>query len=65
MRSARTSAPVIDAASEQPASLSGISTVFSGLRIFEVSAMKCTPPCTITSAWDAAASLASCRLSPT
>ena len=34
---------VIDEASEQPARRSGIRTVFSGLRIFDVSAMKCTP----------------------
>ena len=27
--------------------MSGISTVFAGFRIFEVSAMKCTPHCTI------------------
>ena len=42
-RSSRTSSPVIEEASEQPALRSGISTVLSGLRIFEVSAMKCTP----------------------
>ena len=41
------SAPVIEAASEQPARGSGISTVLSGLSSFEVSAMKCTPPCTM------------------
>ena len=39
--------PVIEAASEQPASRSGISTVFCGLRIAAVSAMKCTPQKTI------------------
>ena len=61
----RTSAPVIEAASEQPAFRSGISTVLSGLRIFEVSAMKCTPAWTITFAFDRAASLARPRLSPT
>ena len=37
------SAPVIEAASEQPARVSGIRTVFSGARILDVSAMKCTP----------------------
>jgi hypothetical protein len=56
---------VIDSASEQPAFMSGIRTVLSGLRIFAVSAMKCTPHWTITSASVLAASLASCRLSPT
>ena len=38
---------MIDAASEQPASRSGISTVFSGQRIAAVSAMKWTPQKTI------------------
>src|SRR5260221_424170 len=42
-RNNRTSAPVMLAASEQPARESGISTLLCGLRIFEVSAMKCTP----------------------
>ena len=51
-RSRRTSSPVMEAASEQPARLSGISTVLSGLRIFEVSAMKCTPHWTMMSAFD-------------
>ena len=60
----RTSSAVIEAASEQPASRSGISTVLSGLSSLEVSAMKCTPACTMTSAVVRAASLASCRLSP-
>ena len=52
-------------ASEQPARESGISTVLSGLRIFEVSAMKCTPHCTMTSAFTLVASIASCSESPT
>ena len=43
-------APLIEEASEQPARRSGISTVLSGERIFEVSAMKCTPACTMMSA---------------
>ncbi len=47
---------MIDAASEQPASGSGISTVFSGERIAAVSAMKWTPQKTIASASVAAAS---------
>ena len=38
------------AASEQPAARSGSSTVFAGERIAAVSAMKCTPQKTITSA---------------
>ena len=45
------------AASEQPASVSGISTVFSGERIAAVSAMKWTPQKTITSASVLAADL--------
>ncbi|MNC73409.1 hypothetical protein D3C75_1245980 [compost metagenome] len=61
----RTSAPVIEEASEQPARRSGIRTVLSGDRIFEVSAMKCTPAWTMTLAFERAASLASPRLSPT
>jgi hypothetical protein len=40
---------VIESASEQPASASGISTVLSGERIFAVSAMKCTPQNTMVS----------------
>ena len=40
---ARSWSGVIESASEQPASRSGISTVFSGERIEAVSAMKCTP----------------------
>ena len=39
----RSSSAVIESASEQPASRSGISTVFSGERIEAVSAMKWTP----------------------
>ena len=46
----RTSAAVIEAASEQPARVSGMSTRLSGLRSFEVSAMKWTPAWTITAA---------------
>ena len=42
------SAAVIEAASEQPASRSGISTVFSGFSSLAVSAMKWTPASTIT-----------------
>ncbi len=41
---------MIEAASEQPARGSGISTVLSGDRILAVSAMKWTPASTITSA---------------
>ena len=40
---ARSCGAVIESASEQPASGSGSSTVFSGHRIEAVSAMKCTP----------------------
>ncbi len=46
---------MIDSDSEQPASGSGISTVFSGDRIEAVSAMKWTPQKAITSAPVAAA----------
>ncbi len=60
----RTSSAVIESASEQPASGSGMSTVLSGLSSFDVSAMKCTPACTMTSALVRAASFASCKLSP-
>src|ERR1700723_3124922 len=59
-RSARTSAAVIDSASEQPARASGTTTVLRGLRIFAVSPMKCTPQTTITSASTLHASRASC-----
>ena len=61
----RTSAPVIDAASEQPAAMSGISTILSGDRIFAVSAMKCTPAWTMILASVLAASRASWSESPT
>ena len=47
---ARSWSAVIESASEQPASGSGSSTVFSGERIDAVSAMKCTPQNAITSA---------------
>ena len=59
------SAAVIEAASEQPASRSGISTVLSGFSNLAVSAMKWTPASTITWASVRAASRASARLSPT
>ena len=59
------SAPVIEAASEQPARRSGISTVFSGERIFAVSAMKWTPASTMTSASVFAPCCASASESPT
>ena len=45
--------------------MSGISTVFSGLSSFDVSAMKCTPHCTMMGASTFVASRASCRESPT
>ena len=51
----RSSSAVIESASEQPASRSGISTVFSGERIEAVSAMKWTPQKTIVEASDPAA----------
>ena len=56
---------VIESASEQPASRSGSSTVFSGLRIAAVSAMKCTPQKTIVDASVAAARRESPSESPT
>ena len=56
---------MIESASEQPASRSGISTVFSGVRIFAVSAMKWTPQKTMTSASVAAASRERPSESPT
>ena len=65
MRSSRTSSAVIDSASEQPARVSGISTVLLGFSSFAVSAMKCTPANTITSASTRIASRARLRLSPT
>ena len=64
-RSARTSSAVIDSASEQPASRSGKSTIFEGFKSFAVSAMKCTPHITITSASVVAAACASESESPT
>ena len=62
---ARSSSAVIDDASEQPASGSGISTVFSGQTIAAVSAMKWTPQKTIASASVAAAWRESPSESPT
>src|ERR1700720_2975534 len=56
---------VIESASEQPARWSGISTVFSGLRIFAVSAMKCTPQNTMVSSGASAAIRDSASESPT
>ena len=47
---ARSCSAVIESASEQPASMSGSSTVFSGDSTDAVSAMKCTPQNAITSA---------------
>ncbi len=58
------SSAVIDSASEQPARRSGISTVLPGFSSLAVSAMKCTPASTITSASTFIASRASARLSP-
>src|SRR5207247_7751823 len=52
----RNCSAVIEAASEQPASRSGISTVLSGDRILAVSAMKWTPQNTIATESVAAAS---------
>jgi hypothetical protein len=54
----------MEAASEQPASKSGSSTVFCGLMILAVSAMKRTPQSTMTSAATRAPSWASPRESP-
>jgi hypothetical protein len=51
--------------SEHPASMSGSTTRRVGLRIFAVSAMKCTPANTITSAVVFAAACESCSESPT
>src|SRR5579862_3889300 len=64
-RSRRTSAPVIDSAREQPARKSGTSTVLLGLTSLAVSAMKCTPHSTMTSASVLAACIASASESPT
>ena len=52
-------------ASEQPAFASGTSTVFSGARIFAVSAMKWTPAKTIVEASLAAAMRERASESPT
>jgi hypothetical protein len=51
-------------ASEQPALRSGMITLRVGFRIFAVSAMKCTPQNTITSASVFLAAWASCSESP-
>src|SRR3982075_3938082 len=64
-RKSRSSSPEKEEGSEQPARTSGISTVLSGLRIFEVSAMKSTPACTMTGALVLVASTASWSESPT
>ena len=56
---------VIESASEQPAAASGMSTVLAGLRIFAVSAMKCTPQKTMTDASTWAATRDSASESPT
>ncbi len=61
---ARNWAASIESASEQPARASGISTVFSGARIFAVSAMKCTPQKTIAEASERAAIRLSASESP-
>ena len=61
---ARSWSALIESESEQPASGSGISTVFSGERMEAVSAMKCTPQKTITSASVEAASRESPSESP-
>ena len=55
---------VIESASEQPARASGIRTVFSGARIFAVSAMKWTPQNTIVEAGESAAIRDRARESP-
>ena len=62
---ARSSSGVIESASEQPASRSGISTVLSGDRIEAVSAMKCTPQKAMTSSVESAAWRESPSESPT
>ena len=56
---------MIEAASEQPASRSGMRTVFSGERIAAVSAMKWTPQNAIVAASVAAPSRARPSESPT
>ncbi len=62
---ARSCGAVIESASEQPASGSGSSTVFSGPRIEAVSAMKCTPQNAIVPASERAARCDSPSESPT
>ena len=56
---------MIESDSEQPASGSGISTVFVGERIDAVSAMKCTPQKAIVAASVRAACWESASESPT
>jgi hypothetical protein len=63
--SRRSESAVTKSAIGQPALRSGISTVFDGDRIFAVSAMKCTPQKTMTSAFVAAASCDRPSESPT
>ncbi|SHT19513.1 Uncharacterised protein [Mycobacteroides abscessus subsp. abscessus] len=55
----------MESASEHPARWSGMSTVFSGLRILAVSAMKCTPQNTIVSSGASAAIRDKASESPT
>ena len=62
---ARSCSAVMLSASEQPASRSGSSTVFSGERIDAVSAMKWTPQNAMTSSSAAAARIESPSESPT
>ena len=62
---ARSWSAVIESASEQPASMSGISTVLCGESTDAVSAMKCTPQKAITSASVFAACCESPSESPT
>src|SRR5262249_61840059 len=62
---ARRSSAVIVSASEQPASRSGMRTVFCGESILAASAMKCTPQNTMTAASVAAAWRERARESPT
>ncbi len=52
-------------ASEQPASRSGTTTVFSGVRIFDVSAMKWTPAKAMTGSFASLPRRASSSESPT
>jgi hypothetical protein len=58
------SSAVMEVASEHPASGSGVRTVFSGDRIFAVSAMKWTPASTMTPAGVFAPYWARARESP-